>query len=195
MTKRIFELGLVLSLLSLQFLPVGLGNCKAKQVNGEHGFKRVLEEARSRPSTLWRGTSGDLAYFLLSWRCTVHDIMESCWMIVWQDASIFKWTLPSKTFWNYTFSGASVINPETSFHVIAQEVLHQPGPVSMLGVGPTTGCTKYFRNLLLAIPKQPGLRALLRCVLLYYVYIYIYLQLYANIYIYIYTYTYIGMDI
>jgi len=32
----------------------------AKQVNGEHGFKRVLEEARSRPSTLWRGTAGSV---------------------------------------------------------------------------------------------------------------------------------------
>lgn len=31
---------------------------EAKQVNGEHGFRKVLEEARSRPSTLWRGTAG-----------------------------------------------------------------------------------------------------------------------------------------
>ena len=82
-----------------------------------------------------------------------------------------------------------MINPKTSFHVIAQEVLHQPGPVSMLGVGPTTGCTKYFRNLLLAIPKQPGLRALLH----YFVVmcslniIYIYTYNYIVIIIYIYT--------
>lgn len=38
---------------------------EAKQVNGEHGFRKVLEEARSRPSTLWRGTAGANWGFLI----------------------------------------------------------------------------------------------------------------------------------
>jgi len=132
----------------------------AKQVNGEHGFRKVLEEARSRPSTLWRGTAGSVTSTwagFYAWCWTNNWLHEVLPISAFRDSETARSATigfaanvagdASSNFLRVLKTLQQTAGRETTYMSAAEELLRQDGVRGLFGRGlPTKVASSGFQG-------------------------------------------------